>query len=109
MTALHHAQNFGAFTISGQGAHLTSSTLTIGGQVSTADKDGKVIASDLTDGRMTISGTIQVSDQTYGIPTLSLTDGWAITSPLTETNPNSEFPTYSFGLTRYLDHTEPNS
>ncbi len=102
VSGLHHAQTFGQFTVGGQGAHLTQSTLTISGTISTAEKDGETIAFDLTDCRMAISGTIQVSDAAYGIPTVTPQTGWVLTSPITETNPDSNYPTYSFTLTKFF-------
>ena len=99
---LHHAQNFGAFTISGAGAHLTQSTLNVNGTVSTATKDGEIIAHDITDVRLEVSGTIQVSDATYAAPTVALSDGWVLTAPLSETNPDGDFPTYAFTATKFL-------
>lgn len=101
---LHHAQTFGAFAVGGTGAHLTQSTLTISGTISTATKDGVVIAHDLTDVRMAITGTIQVSDSSYGVPTVTPTSGsgWKLTAPISETNPDADFPSYSFTLTKTL-------
>lgn len=101
--ALHHAQTFGAFTVSGAGAHLTQSTFSAQCTLSTAEKDGTILAHDIVGGTMTITGTIQVSDPSYPVPTLTtLGTGWQITSPITETNPDSNFPTYTFTLTKYL-------
>ena len=99
---LHHAQDFGAFTVSGKGAHLTQSTLNVTGTVSTATKDGEVIAHDITDVRLEVSGTIQVSDSTYAAPTVVLSADWVLTAPLSETNPDGDFPTYSFTATKFL-------
>lgn len=100
--ALHHAQTFGAFTLSGAGAHLTQSTFSAQCEVSTAEKDGDILAHDIVGGTVTVSGTIQVSDPSYPIPTVTPANGWTITSPITETNPDSNFPTYTFTLTKYL-------
>lgn len=102
VSGLHHAQNFGAFTLTGNGAHITSSNLSVGGTISTATKDGDVIAHDLTDSRMTVTATIQVSDSTYPVPTVAPTSGWVVTSPLTETNPDADFPSYSVTLQKIL-------
>lgn len=99
--ALHHAQNFGQFTVSGTGAHLTNSSIEFTAQLSTAEKDGEVIAYDIVDGRITISGTIQVSDASYGAPTVEAS-GYDFTSPLTESNPDSNFPTYTFTAVKSL-------
>lgn len=102
ISGLHHAQTFGAFSIGGKGAHLTQSSLNVNGTVSTATKDGEIIAHDITDVRLEVSGTIQVSDATYAAPTVTLSDGWVMTSPLSETNPDGDFPTYAFTATKFL-------
>lgn len=106
ISALHHAQNFGAFTLGGTGAHLTQCNMEIGGTISTATKDGEVIAHDLTDVRMTVTATIQVSDSTYGTPTVTAATGWTVTSPLSETNPDADFPTYTVTLQKTLTADE---
>lgn len=102
MSSLFHAQDFGLFTVlSGQ---LNDSTLTIEGDVGTAEVDGVIKASDLTNGRMTVTGTIiGVSDAgAISTPSLSVaTSGTfykngVITQPLSLTNPNGDFPSYSF-------------
>lgn len=108
MTGLHHAQTFGAFTYGGTGAHLTQSTFTATCTINVASKDGVPLAHDITDGRLEVNGTLQVSDASYGTPTLSAASGWNITAPLTETNPDSDYPTYSFTVTKYLTAVEPS-
>lgn len=99
---LHHAQSFGAFTISGTGAHLTQCTYSAQCEVSTAEKDGTILAHDIVGGTVTVTGTIQVSDSSYPVPTVTPSSGWTITAPVTETNPDSNFPTYTFTVTKYL-------
>lgn len=104
---LHHAQTFGAFTLTGAGAHLTQSTFTAQCEVSTAEKDGVILAHDIVGGTVTVTGTVQVSDASYPVPTITPSAGWSITAPLTETNPDSNFPTYTFTITSYLIGEEP--
>lgn len=76
--------------------------MNIAGSISEATKDGVTIAHDLTDGRIEVTGTIQVSDASYGTPALSCASGWTITAPLTQTNPDSDYPTYTFTIVKYL-------
>lgn len=103
VSRLHHAQNFGAFGLqAGFGAHLTQCTFTAQCTVSTADKDGTPLAHDIVDGRCTVTGTIQCSTSPYTLPVITPETGWELTSPLSETNPDGDFPTYTFTLTRYL-------
>lgn len=98
ISALFHAQDFGLFTISG--GQLQDSTLTIEGTIATAKVDGVIKASDLTGGKMSISGTVVgVSDAgAISTPTLAITPGknGIVTQPLTETNPNGDYPSYTF-------------
>lgn len=101
-SALHHAQTFDAFTIIGQGAHLTQSSLAVQGNITTAEKDGVILAHDIAGVKMTVNGTIQVSNQSYDMPVVSCSNDWHITTPLTEDNPDSNYPTYTFTATRYL-------
>ena len=102
ISGLFHAQDFGAFTLGGTGAHLTSCTLEIAGTIATATKDGEIIAHDLTDVRMTVTANIQVSDSSYGDPTVTAASGWKITGPISETNPDADFPSYTCQLTKTI-------
>lgn len=102
ISGIHHAQTFGAFTISGTGAHLTESSIAITTQVSQSEVEGEIVAHDINDARMTITGTIQVSNPSYPTPVISCADGWVQTEVLSEDNPDSDYPTYSFTLVKYL-------
>lgn len=102
VSGLFHAQNFGLFSIAN--GQLTSSTLAIEGNINTAMVDGVIKSSDLVGGRITISGeVVGVSDAgaistptlTVGTPSGNVGTG-TITQPLSQTNPNGDFPTYSF-------------
>lgn len=102
LSSLYHAQDFGLFTVSG--GQLQSSTLDVSGDIATAAVDGVVKSSDLVGAAITVSGTIVGVDDTGKVstPTVTLkTPGGnvlagVLTQPLTETNPNGEFPTYTF-------------
>ncbi len=102
LSPLYHAQDFGLFTVTG--GQLQQSTLEISGDIATAAVDGVVKSSDLVGAAVTVSGTIVgVSDAgAVSTPTVALkTPGGnvlagVLTQPLTETNPNGEFPTYTF-------------
>jgi len=100
VSGLFHAQTFGLFTVSG--GQLTDSTFTAEGQIGTAEVDGIIKASDLVGGKVTVNASIVGvgSNGAVSKPTVTLgefcgKDG-VFTSPLTETNPNGNFPTYSF-------------
>lgn len=96
LSALHHAQLLGGVTFTGTGAHLTDATWSAECEISNAEVDGVVKAFDITGGKETVTATIQVSGSSYGAPTVTLPTGWAYTSPLSLTNPNGDFPTYTF-------------
>lgn len=96
LSALHHAQLLGGVTFSGSGAHLIDSTWSAECEISNAEVDGNIKAFDITGGKETVTATIQVSGTSYGAPTVTLPTGWAFTSPLSLTNPNGDFPTYTF-------------
>ena len=92
----------GDVTLGGTGAHLTSCTLEVAGTIATATKDGEIIAHDLTDVRMTVTANIQVSDSSYGAPSVTTASGWKITGPVSETNPDADFPSYTCQLTKTI-------
>lgn len=102
VSGLFHAQDFGLFTITN--GQLTSSTLAIEGNINTAMVDGVIKSSDLVGGKITISGeVVGVSDAgaistptlTVGTPSGNVGTG-TITQPLSQENPNGDFPRYSF-------------
>lgn len=101
LDGLAHAQGFGCISVSN--GQLNSSTLAIETVVATAEVDGKVKASDLTGGKVTLSfDVIGVNDSgVIAVPTVDiLTPGGNIgtgvwTTPLTQSNPNGDFPRYS--------------
>jgi predicted transcriptional regulator len=99
---LYHAQDFGLFTVSN--GQLTQSTLTINGNIATTTVDGVIKSSDLVGGSITVTGTILgVTDAgaiatptvTLSTPSGNVLEG-VMTQPLSETNPNGDFPSYSF-------------
>lgn len=100
VTGLFHAQDFGLFSVSG--GQLTNSTFTADGTIGTAEVDGVVKASDLVGGKVTVTGTIVgVSDAgVISTPTVTLSSfggkAGVFTQPLSETNPNGDFPSYQF-------------
>lgn len=102
VSGLFHAQDFGLFTVAN--GQLTQSTLTINANIATAVIDGTIKSSDLVGGTMTVSGTIigvnnsgEISTPTVTISTPSGNVGTGVmTQPLTETNPNGDFPSFSF-------------
>lgn len=100
----HHAQTlFSAFTLSGTGFYLTSANYTIECGLTKATKDGETVAYDVSDGKITCSLTIQGTGGN-GTPSITKGTGWEITSPLTMSNPDSGYETYTVTLTKNLTH-----
>ena len=115
LSSLFHAQDFGLFTVSD--GQLTNSTLTIEGNVATTLVDGVIKASDLVGASIKVSGTIVgVTDAgaiatptvTLNAPSGNVLTG-VMTQPLTQENPNGDFPSYTFEATWGLkaDTTTP--
>lgn len=105
LSPLYHAQDFGLFTVAN--GQLQSSSLDISGEVATATVDGVVKSSDLVGAAISVSGTIVGVDDSGAVKTPTVTIktptgnvlAGVMTQPLTETNPNGEYPTYTFTAT----------
>lgn len=101
----HHAHIlFSAFTLSGEGCHLTAANYTASAGVTKATKDGAVLAHDVGEGK--IEAVVTIVQTGAAAPSLAAGEGWSITSPLAMTNPDADYPTYSATLTRYLSVKE---
>lgn len=100
-----HANTFGLFSYSN--GQLANTTLNIDGNIALAEVDGSIMSSDLVDARLTVTGTIIGVNDLGSIttPTLSIIQPSAsniltgvLTQPLTQDNPNGDFPTYNFEI-----------
>jgi hypothetical protein len=89
-----------AFTLSGTGCHLNSCNLTASVSFVDATKDGTRLTWDVTNGRLVVAVGIVQTGSTE--PTLAAGTGWEVTAPLTRSSPDSDFPTWSATLTKYL-------
>ena len=97
----HHAQIlFSAFELTGDGCHLTGANYTLSANLAKATKEGVCLAFDVTNGR--IEAKVTVKQCGTAAPTLTPGDGWKITAPLTESNPDSDYPTFTATLVKYL-------
>ena len=105
----HHAQTlWGAFTLSGTGCYLQSANYTAGGTISRATKDGETVSFDVTDGKLEVQVTIQQTGA--DAPTLTAGTDWTVTAPLSCSNPDADYPTWTATLGSYLEHdTQSNS
>lgn len=100
----HHAQIlFSAFTLSGQGAYLTGANYSIECELTKATKDGDTVCYDITGGKVTVSLTIQGTGGSTA-PTVTPGTNWKITSPVTQSNPDSGYETYTCTLTMNMSH-----
>lgn len=98
----HHAQIlFDAFSLGDvAGVHLVSANYEISGQISKVTKEGDCIAFDIVQGRIEVTVTLKQCGSTA--PSLTAGTGFSITSPLAETNPDAEYPTFTATLVKYL-------
>ena len=102
----HHAQIlFSAFTLSGTGCHLISAEYVISGTINLVTKDNEVIGFDIIQGKIEVTITVKQCGTTA--PTLAAGTGFQVTSPLAESNPDAEYPTFQATLTCYLEKDEP--
>jgi len=102
----HHAQTlWEAFTLGGTGCYLQSATYTAGGTISRAMKDGETVAFDVSEGQLTVNVSITQTGDVA--PTLTAGSGWTITAPLSCSNPDSNYPTWTATLSRSLQHYVP--
>jgi len=101
----HHAQALWGITWTGIGAgfYVTQANYTVECQLTKATKDGETVSYDVTGGKMTAELTIQGTGGS-GTPSITAPTGWIITSPLSLSNPDSAYETYSVTLTKNLAH-----
>ena len=99
----HHAQTlFSAFTLSGNGCYLTSANYTISGSLTKATKDGETIAYDIEDGK--IEAQVEIVQTGATEPTFEAGTDFTITSPLTKTEGDAAYPTWTATVTKNLTH-----
>lgn len=97
----HHAFIlWNAFTLTGSGCCLKTANYSLGCGISKAEKDGICLTHDVVEGR--IDCAVEVLQTGPAEPTLVPGDGWIVTSQLTQTNPDADYPTWSATLTMYL-------
>ena len=99
----HHAQTiFSAFTLSGDGCYLTSANYTISGSITKATKDGETIAYDIADGK--IEAQVEIVQTGATEPSFAAGSDFTITSPLTKTEGDAAYPTWTATVTKNLTH-----
>lgn len=100
-----HAQDFGAFTLTGTDCVLQDCSLEASADVVTSLVNGVPMASDAVSGKIVVSATIGK----YGtvVPTVTTTTGWIQSAPLECSDPDSDFPTYTISFEKILTVTTP--
>lgn len=93
----HHAKIlFSAFSLSGTGCYLNSANYTAQCENGTAMIEGAVVAHGVYGAYLEVTAEIVATSGTA--PTVTPGQGWVVSSPLAETNPDAEYPTYSITL-----------
>lgn len=99
----HHAQIlFSAFSLTGDGCYLTSANYAISGSLTKATKDGEIVAFDIIDGK--VEAVVEIVQTGAGAPTFAPGTDFVITSPLTKTEADSAYPTWTATVTKNLVH-----
>lgn len=96
-----------AFALDGEGCYLNAADYAIEADLTIPDKDGEHIRHDIHGGKVTAQITIVQGGDT--VPTITAGTDWVITSPLTVTDPNADYPTYTATLVKVLGSTEASS
>ena len=104
----HHAKIlFSAFSISGTGCYLNSANYTAQCENGTAMIEGAVVAHGVYGAYLEVTAEIISTSGT--VPTVTPGTGWVVSSPLAETNPDAEYPTYSITLRKPIALDSSNS
>lgn len=100
----HHAKAlFDAFTLGGTGCHLKTADYDFECAVGKATKDGTTIAHGVYEAYG--EAQIEIIQTGSTAPTLTVPNGsdWFISSPLSKTNPDADYPTWSATLRLHLE------
>lgn len=103
LTKKHHAQVlFGAFNDDGYGTgvHLKSASYDITASITKGEKEGKCLTHDVVEGKIECS--VEFIQTGSATPNLVAGDGWEVTSVLSSSNPDADWPTWNATLTKYL-------
>lgn len=99
----HHAQKlFNVPWISTDGCYVTQANYTASVNLTKATQNGDTVAFDISDGK--IEATLSIVQSGATDPSITPTTGWTITSPLTKSEPDADFPSWSVTLTKDLPH-----
>ena len=99
----HHAQAlFNAFAVGGTGCHLQTADYDFACTVGKATKDGVPIAHGVYEAYGEAQVTIIQAGSADPTLTVPQNSNWFISSPLTKTNPDADYPTWSATLRLHL-------
>jgi len=102
----HKAQILGtAFTLSGTGCVLNECGIDYEAAITKTEKNGVVLVHDMSAGKATVQATILQTGSTK--PSVTAAEGWDITSPLTESDPDSNVASWTVTLTKSFAGTDP--
>jgi hypothetical protein len=97
----YHASDFGATNFEDSAtAWLSTGTYTAECQIGVTAPDGVQLASDASSAKETVTLTITTTGTAK--PTVAAETGWTITSPLTRSRSDGDFPTWTCTLTKFL-------
>ena len=100
----HHAKVlFSAFSLSGTGCYLQSANYTFACSVGKATKDGVPIAHGVYEAYA--EAQVEIIQTGSADPTITVpqNSNWFISSPLSKTNPDADYPTWSATLRMHLE------
>lgn len=107
LSKLHKAQFIAdSVTLGGTGASLQSCDISFKATPTFAEVAGVIKSHDIAGGEVTQALTILQTGS--AVPTVTAGTGWEITDELKETsNPDSNYPTWTCTLTKFVASTEP--
>lgn len=88
----------------GAGVYLTQSSYSAQSNLTKATKDGTTLAYDVMEGQLTATLTFQQTGTTTPTVTASTASGWVVTSPLSKSCPDADYPTWTITLSKALTH-----
>ena len=104
----HHAKIlFSAFAITGTGCYLNSANYTAQCENGTAMIEGAVVAHGVYGAYLEVTAEIISTSGT--VPTVTPGTGWVVSSPLAETTPGADYPSYSITLRKPIALDTPSS
>lgn len=92
-----------AGSLSGTGCELTKCTADFSANVKPHTVNGNPVASDVTMGHAVVA--LEILQTSTTIPTVTPGSGWDLSAPLTCTDPDADYPTWTCTLSKPLAYT----